>query len=176
MIQTLLDPQAWLGGLGIFCLRVCDMSMDTMRVRFVVRGSRGLAWILGFFQSVIFIVAVASVLTNVSDIPRVIGYAAGFATGTVVGMTIEEHLALGHVHMTIMSSSLGAAIAESLREQGFAVTEIPARGKNGAVLVLHVDVRRKDVNTVETAVLETDSSAFVTSDEVHPVWRGYWRA
>ena len=80
---------ALLGGLLIFGLRVIDMSLDTLRVLFVMRGRKGLAWILGFFQSLIFIIAISSVLTHLGNVFNIIGYAAGFATGNVVGMKIR---------------------------------------------------------------------------------------
>lgn len=167
---------ALLGGLLIFGLRVCDMSLDTLRMLFVMRGRKGLAWVLGFFQSLIFIIAISSVLTNLGNIYNVIGYAAGFATGNVVGMKIEERLALGHSLLTIISSTRGAVIAESLRKSGYAVTEIPARGKDGTVTVLHCSALRKDISSIDTIVLEADPNAFVTVEDMRPVRRGFWRA
>ena len=65
-------------------------------------------------------------------------------------MWIEERLAVGHVKMSIVSSARGAILSETLREAGFAVTEIPARGKDGMVSMLSVSVRRRDVSKVET--------------------------
>jgi uncharacterized protein YebE (UPF0316 family) len=168
--------QALFGGLLIFALRVCDMSLDTLRVLFVMRGRKGLAWVLGFFQSLIFIIAISSVLTHLGNVFNIIGYAAGFATGNVVGMKIEELLAVGHSLLTIISSTRGAVIAESLRKFGYAVTEIPARGKDGTVTVLHCSVLRKDISAVDTIVLEADPNAFVTVEDMRPVRRGFWRA
>jgi uncharacterized protein YebE (UPF0316 family) len=160
----------------IFALRVCDMAMDTIRVLFVVRGRKLLAWFLGFFQSLIFVIAISSVLSNAKNVVLIFGYAAGFATGNVVGMLIEERLAIGHVQVTVISSTRGGAVATALREQGYAVTEIPARGKDGTVTMLHIDVRRREVDAVDTIVLEADRKAFVTAEDVRPVRRGFWRA
>ena len=133
----LLSPQAWLGALLIFGLRVVDMALDTIRVLFVVRGRKGLAWVLGFFQALVFVIAISSVLSNLDNPLNVLGYAAGFATGNVVGMLLEERMAIGYMHLSIISPRLGAALAEQLRAAGYAVTELPGRGKNGAVNVLH---------------------------------------
>jgi uncharacterized protein YebE (UPF0316 family) len=165
-----------LTSLSIFGLRVMDMALDTIRVLFVMRGRRLLAWILGFLQALIFVVAISSVLANLDNPLNVIGYAAGFATGVVIGMIIEERLAIGHIHYTIISSLRGAMLANTLRQSGFAVTEIPARGKDGTVAVLHCDVTRRDMEKVEKIVLETDLEAFITTEDIRPVWRGFWRA
>ncbi len=160
----------------IFLLRIGDMSLDTIRVLFVVRGKKKLAWILGFFQALIFVVAISSVLANADSWLNILGYAAGFATGNVVGMLIEDRMALGHLHLTIYSSMRGAAIAEALRKDGYGVTEISGRGKDGTVTVLHCSVLRKKVDSVETIVLEEDPSAFITTSDVRQVRRGFWRA
>lgn len=176
MISYLLSPDAWLAALTIFAMRVTDMSMDTLRVLFVMRGRKGIAWVLGFFQSMIYIIAITTVLSQLKNPLNIVGYAAGFATGNVIGMLIEERLAIGHIHLWIISPRLGVAMAQFLRDQGYGVTEIPARGKDGMVSVLSVSVLRKDVQHVEMLVHEKDPDAFMTSEDVRPVRRGFWRA
>jgi len=160
----------------IFALRVTDMSLDTLRMLFVMRGRKGVAWLLGFCQSAVFVIAITSVLSNLDNLLNIIGYAAGFATGTVIGITIEERLAIGHTHLRIISSRRGAAIAERLRAEGHAVTEIPARGKDGMVTLLAVSVRRKNIDLVRNMVNDVDSEAFITAEEIRPLRQGFWRA
>jgi len=118
-----------------------------------------LSLLLGFLQAVIFVVAISSVLTKMGNVLNVLAYALGFATGNVVGMLIENRLAIGHTLVTIISSTRGANIAERLRASGYAVTEISGRGKDGTVFELHASVTRRDVDLVETIVLETDPHA-----------------
>ena len=175
-MEIFLSQQAWLGAGLIFLLRVMDMSLDTLRVLVVMRGRKGLAWVFGFFQALIFVLAISSVLKNLDNPLNIIGYAAGFATGNVVGMWIEERLAIGHVHLNVVSSRLGAAIAERMRAEGFAVTEIPARDKDGIVTLINISVLRKNVAQVHQLVNQVDPSAFVTAEDVRPVRRGFWRA
>lgn len=176
MLENIITLQPWLTAGMIFLLRVCDMSLDTLRVLVVMRGRKPVAWILGFFQAGIFVLAITSVLKDLNNLLNVVGYAAGFATGNVVGMWIEERLAIGHTQLSIVSSALGVAIAEALRKSGYAVTEIPARGRDGMVSLLSVSVLRKNVIKVHSLIKEVDPSAFVTSEDVRPVRRGLWRA
>lgn len=175
-MDILLNPQAWLAAGTIFVLRVSDMTLDTLRMLMVMRGRKSVAWVLGFFQAAIFVMAIGSVLSNLDNPLNILGYAAGFATGNVIGMLIEERLAIGHTHLTIVSPSLGSAIAERLRNEGYAITEIPARGKDGMVTLLHCSVLRKKVDQVHQIVNQVDPSAFVTAEDVRPVRRGFWRA
>ena len=171
-----LTPQAFLGGLLIFILRVSDMSLDTLRVLVVMRGKKGIAWVLGFMQSAIFVLAISSVLSNLDNPINVLGYAGGFATGNVVGMLIEERLAIGHVHISVVSPKLGTALAEQMRSEGFAITEIPARGRDGTVTLLNCSVLRRHVDRVYKIVNQVDPEAFITAEDVRPVRRGFWRS
>jgi uncharacterized protein YebE (UPF0316 family) len=175
-MEILLSPQIWLGAGLIFALRVCDMTLDTLRVLFVMRGRKGIVWVLGFFQASIFILAISTVLKNLDNPLNVIGYAAGFATGVVFGMLIEEKLAIGHMHVSIVSPRRGSAIAERLRVEGYAVTEIPARGKDGMVTMLNCSVLRRKLLNVRTLISDVDPDAFITAEDVRPVRRGLWRA
>jgi uncharacterized protein YebE (UPF0316 family) len=157
-------------------MRVTDMSLDTLRVLFVIRGRKSLAWIMGFFQSALWVVAITSVLSNLDNLWNVIGYAGGFATGNVVGMLIEERLAIGHGHLRIISSRRGKAVAEAIRDAGYAVTELPGHGKDGTVSVISCSVKRRDIDNVQSAVYEIDPEAFITVEDIRPLHRGYWRA
>ncbi|MEW5867986.1 MAG: DUF5698 domain-containing protein [Chloroflexota bacterium] len=175
-MEVFLSPQAWITAGIIFVLRVCDMSLDTMRVLVVMRGRKGAAWVLGFFQAAIFVMAISSVLKDLDNLLNVLGYAAGFATGNVVGMLIEERLAIGHAQLSIVSPRFGPAIAERMRQEGYAITEIPARGRDGTVSLLTCSVLRKNVDRVHDIVKQIDVSAFITAEDVRPVRRGLWRA
>ena len=176
MFAFLLSPSAWLGALMVFGLRITDMSMDTLRVLFVVRGRKQVAWVLGFFQSAVYVIAIAKVLSNLGNPLTVLGYAAGFATGNVLGMFVEERLAVGHVQLQIVTQRRGMALAKALRDGGYGVTEIAAHGKDGMVHLLTASVLRKDVAKAQAIVHETDEEAFVTLEDVRPIRRGFWRA
>ncbi len=175
-MEILLSPQTWLSAGLIFSLRVTDMTLDTLRVLFVMRGRKGIAWMLGFFQALVFVIAITSVLRDLTNPLNIIGYAAGFATGVVIGMAIEERLAVGHVQMRIISSRRGSGIAEKLRQEGYAVTEVPARGKDGMVTMLNCSMRRRDIPQVQLTIDQVDQEAFITTEEIRPVRRGFWRA
>jgi uncharacterized protein YebE (UPF0316 family) len=175
MLDALAIPAAFLP-LVIFGLRIADMTLDTLRVLFVIRGRKALAWALGFAQSAIWVVAISSVLVHMDNVWNIVGYAAGFATGTVVGMMIEEQLAIGHGHVRIISPHRGSALAEAIRASGYAVTELAGRGKDGTVAVLTCSVRRRDITRITRQVHAIDPEAFVTIEDVRPLHRGYWGA
>jgi len=170
-----IDPNVLLIAFGIFTVRVFNMALDTVRMLTVVRGMRTVTWILGFMQTVLFVIALGSVINDLNNPLNIIAYATGFATGNVIGMMIEKRLAFGYINLTIISSKRGQALAENLRERGHAVTEIPARGKDGTVEILECSVLRKFAPDVMELAREIDPSAFITSRDIQRLWRGYWR-
>ena len=171
-----LSISPWFLTFLIFILRVTDMSLDTLRVLFVLRGRKSMAWILGFLQSAIWVIAITSVLNNLENFLNIIAYAGGFATGNVVGMAIEERLAIGHAHMRIISSGMGSAILDAIRREGYAATEIPGRGKDGTVTIISCSIKRKHISKIQKEISHIDQNAFVTVEEIRPIHRGYWRA
>ena len=165
--------EAILGGLLIFCLRLTDVTLGTLRILMTVRGRKYLAALIGFFEVTIFIVAVSQVVRNVHNVWMVLGYSLGFAAGTLVGMTIEERLALGFTVVRIISTDIENKIAEALRALGYGVTEMTGQGLRGAVEILEVVVQRHDLPVVLQTIDEVDSRAFVTVEETRRVYRGY---
>jgi uncharacterized protein YebE (UPF0316 family) len=131
---------------------------------------------LGFLESVIFVLVIGSVLTNIENPLNIIGYSAGFATGNVIGMAIEKRLAIGFTHFSIISRDRSTEIADALRGEGYGVTEIPARGRESNFMLVDCHVRRKQADEVEALVLRIDPGAFITAEEVTPRRSGIWRA
>ena len=165
----------FLSALLIFGLRLSDMTLDTLRLLFVLRGRKWLAGLVGFAQATIFVVAITEVIRNVGNVWNIVGYSAGFALGVIVGMTLEERLALGHSHLQMVSSGMGHAVAEALRQAGYAVTVTTGMGKDGMVAIVHATVRRKDVAAAQTLAQRADPNVFVTVEDVRPLARGYFR-
>jgi len=175
-MDIFLDPIAWLVATGIFFARLVNIALDTLRFMFTLRGKRGMAWILGFVESIIFVLVIGSVLTNLENPLNLIGYAAGFATGNVVGMAIEKRLAIGFTRFSIISNDHSTEIADTLRREGYGVTEIPARGRESNFMLVECHVRRKQADAVEALALEIDPQAFITAEEVTPRRSGIWRS
>ena len=153
------------GPLVIFCLRICDVSLDTLRVLFAVRGARAVASILGFFQALIWIFAVGNAIKHLDSVWHILGYAGGFAAGTLVGITIEGMLAYGLATVHIVSRHGGVEIAEAMRERGFGVTEIPGFGRDGGVELVQSVVQRQHLEEITRIVERWDPDAFVTVEE-----------
>jgi len=173
-MQLILTPTAIATALLIFLVRVVSITMDTLRFMLTMRDKQSIAWVLGFVESVLYVVTIGAVLADLSNVLYIIGYSAGFATGNVIGMAIEKRLAIGFSHIKVITRQHGLAVAEALRKMDYAVTEISARGKDGSVTLCDLSVRRKDIPAIEKLTLEVDPDAFITVEDITPLRSGYW--
>ena len=153
------------GALAIFTLRIVDVSLDVMRVIFAIRGKRGVAAVLGFCMALVWIFAVGNAVKHLDSVLHILGYAAGYAAGTFIGITIERAVAYGLSTVRIISRHGGVEIAESLRERGYGVTEQSGSGREGNVEIVHVVVQRAHMAEVMAIVDQYDPQAFVTAEE-----------
>lgn len=174
-MDTLLSStNVWLGALVIFSLRVVNIALDTLRIRMMSRGQKPLAFIFGVIETVIFVYTLGSVFQDLNNWVNTGAYALGFGVGSIVGMAIDERMSVGYAHLRVISPNRGALIAERLREEGFAVTEISGRGRDGTVSLLDLSIQRKNAKKARLLVEEIDENAFITAEDLTPVRRGYW--
>src|SRR5215813_9909664 len=79
----------------IVLARITDVTLDTIRTASIIQGRRAFAALLGFVESIVYICVVAKVLLNISHPVYALAYGVGFASGTYLGIVIEQHLAFG---------------------------------------------------------------------------------
>lgn len=156
----------------IFLARVLDVTIGTIRIIFVARGKKYLAPLLGFVETFIWILIISQIVTTISGIWSLVGYAAGFAAGTLVGIFIEERLAIGTlVVRTILSGSISELVVR-LREAGFGVTCVPGQGAQGPVTIIYTIIKRKDLQMVVTLIHTLHPRAFLSIEELSSAHEG----
>lgn len=157
----------------ILAIRIGNLSLSTLRVFTVVRGRKRAAWALGFIQSLLYITVITGVLNNLDNPWNLAAYAAGFATGNVVGMIIDSRIAPGHSLLRITSSKRGAAIMEALHEAGMGATEVGGSGRDGTVSLIYCYSPRRKVRKIKDLVLQHDPQAFMTLLQVRQIGGGW---
>ena len=160
-----MDGTAWLTVIGIFLLRATDVSIGTMRVMFVVRGQRFKAAALALVESAIFIFAISNVFKDTNQ-AKMLAYAAGFATGTLCGITIEGWIGSGFLLFRVISRDKGPLLGQLLRDRGFGVTTVKGEGREGEISILFVVAARKRGQEIIAMIRREDEDAFITIDAV----------
>lgn len=163
----------FLGYLFIFCARVVDVSLSTIRMLMLVRGQKIQASVIGFFEVMVYIVALNRVVGQLDNICNLIAYCLGFATGNYVGILIEEKLALGLTTVQINTRDL--CLCEFLRNKGYGVTVIEGMGKEGPRQILTVSTPRKTLPNLLNLIEKQDDMAFVTIMDTKATRGGYFK-
>jgi uncharacterized protein YebE (UPF0316 family) len=164
---------ALLGALLIFCLRLCDVSLGTLRSLYVVRGDRRVAVPLAFVESLVWIIAISRIMAEVTNgnYYNMLAYAGGFACGTLIGMTLEQWIASGWILVRIISKD--EELTPVIRSHDFGVTELQGEGRHGEQAILFIVAPRRRGNELLERVREKDPDAFVTIDAVNTPMGGY---
>ena len=156
----------------IFLARICDVSIGTLRIIFVSKGKKNIAPVLGFFEVLIWIIAISKIMQNLDNYINYIAYAAGFATGNYVGMIIEEKLAMGFQMIRVFTGNGGTDLVKALNINGFGATTIEAQGAKEKVHIIFSIVRRDEINKVLSVINSFNPKAFFTIEDVKSVKEG----
>lgn len=160
------SPEAILVALLIFVARMADVSIAVVRTICVTRGHPVLAVSLGFFESLIWIVAVSQVFSRLDRPLNILAFAGGFAAGNAVGMWLEGKLAFGKQLVSFISRGSAQAVAERLRFAGYRVTTMSGRGREGPVSICMVMVPRRHTRRVAQMARDIDAGVVVTVEDV----------
>lgn len=170
-----LTAELFAAVIAIFFLRIIGVALSTIRVLIMLRGRKILSALMGFFEVTIYVLAVGPVVNDLDNVWNLLGYGLGFSVGTLVGMGLEERLALGFATVRIMSREKSSAIAKALHEAGYGATLSWGWGREGSVRMVTATVRRKEVKTVSRLAENIDPDAFITAEEAYAIRRGYMR-
>ena len=136
---------AWLViPLIIFIARILDVSISTLRIVYITRGKKNLAPILGFFEVLIWLLAISQIFKHLDNWACYFAWAAGFATGNYIGMVIEQKLAIGMQVIRIITSTNADNLINHLKAAQYALTLIDGQGSNGPVQIIFMLIKRKD--------------------------------
>jgi uncharacterized protein YebE (UPF0316 family) len=163
----------YLVALLIFCMRICDVSIGTVRVIYTIRGQRLISATLGVVESGIWIFAISKAFQYVNNTPSMMGWAFGFGAGTFVGITIEKWIASGNILMRVVKPSQPSAMGDAMRDAGFGVTVLHGEGRDGDAAILFVVAPRRRGKELLALVKSIDVEAFITIDPISQAIGGY---
>ena len=156
----------------IFCARIIDVTIGTFRIVMVSKGKKFVAPFLGFFEVLIWIIAIGKIMQNLDNWINIVAYAAGFATGNYIGLIIEEKVAMGVVKIQIITAKAATDLIAKLKSAGYGITHHEAIGANGKVSILYSIVNRADVAKVIEMIRTYNPNAFYSIEDVRFVNRG----
>ena len=150
----------------IFLSRVVDVTFGTIRIVMVSKGQRFWAPFLGFFEVLIWLIAMSKIFENIDNWVYYVTYAAGFAMGNYIGLKLEEKLAVGLVKIQIITRKEAKKLIEVLINAGYGITHQDAKGANQNVSIIYSIINRKDLHKVEKIVSAHNPNAFYSIEDV----------
>ena len=156
----------------IFCARIFDVSIGTLRIIFVARRQKVAAPLLGFFEVLIWLMAIGKIMQNLSNVMAYVSYAGGFAMGNFIGIWIEQKLAVGTVILRVITRKDASALISELKSRGFGVTRIDAEGNEGPVHIVYSVLKRSVLETVISLVEKMNPKAFYSIEDVRAAREG----
>ena len=156
----------------IFFSRVGDVSLGTLRHVFISKGFRKIVPVLGFFEVLIWIIVVGQIMKNLNNVACYLAYAGGFASGTYVGLLIEERLALGLQVIRIITNQNCDNLLVGLKTGNHGVTIVDAQGAVGPVKMLFTIIKRKNVQQVVLLIHQHNPTAFFSIEDIKDTSQG----
>lgn len=163
------DIPDWFIPILIFCARICDVSLGTIRMLMVISGNRLASAALGFVEVLIWVLAVGGAVKHLDNPVAVVAFAGGYASGTLIGMTIENKLAIGYRIVRAINPVSSMLLAGALREKGYAATRIDGTGRDGPVEVVFIAIRRRHVPGLMEHIAQITPDAFITIERAERV-------
>ncbi len=159
----------------IFCARLLDVPIGTVRMIMVMNGHRYVSALLGFFEVMIWMIAVGKAIQYIDSVVALIAYGGGFALGTLIGMEIEQRLAIGWRVIRVINPRPELLLAERLRRKGYHTTRMDGHGggggftREGPVEMVFLAVKRKVVPDVMEKVARIAPDAIVSVERAEKV-------
>ena len=167
------DIYAWIVlPLLVFCARVLDVTLGTMRIIYISRGKKTLAPLLGFIEVFIWIAMVSQIVHSANNIVAYLAYAAGFAAGNYIGMQIEDRLALGTLIIRTFIQNNSSELVDNLRAAGYGATIVDGQGSTGVVHLIYTIVKRRNLSEVLAVIHQTHPHAFLSIEDLRSTQEG----
>ena len=161
----------------IFVAKIIEVTIGTLRQILVVKGYRKSAVLLATMEIFLWVFIASKVITGLSEKPlNGIAYGLGFAAGVYLGSIIEQKLAFGMLLVqTITTDKKGLEIATALREKGYGVTTVDAKGKVDSRKILMIYANRRGSQEIVEQIIMIDPTAMIVTNDVGTLSGGYIR-
>ena len=150
----------------IFVARIIDVSLGTIRVIFISKGIKSFASLIGFFEVLIWLLAIRQIFNNLSNPLTYLAYGGGFATGTFIGILIEEKISIGKSIIKIITHKGYSSLIKNLKKSGYGLTVLNGEGNRGKVKVIFIVLKRSQVEEILEMIKKYSPNAFYSIEDV----------
>ncbi len=160
----------------IFFARIFDQSLGILRIIFATKGLKYLVLVAGFFESIVWLLAISQIMQNLNNVFCYIAFASGFAFGNFLGIYLESKLSIGSVIIRVVFQKDSSQTIKILKRLKFRITEVDATGMDGPVKMIFSTIQRKKLNRFIRILVKNNPMAFYTVEDVKMVKEGYFKS
>lgn len=152
----------------IFFARILDVSLNTVRTTFVLRGKTGIVAIIAFFEITVWFLVARTALNTELNVFIVLSYSGGYTMGTIIGTIVTDKFIKKNVEIMVVSTKIRNL--KFIKDDGYGVS-ILNRSKTQVVFL--VSTNKKRLDELVELVKKKDSKAFITIKETRTIINGY---
>ncbi|MCG3167330.1 MAG: hypothetical protein POELPBGB_03120 [Bacteroidia bacterium] len=156
----------------IYFARMTDVTLGTLRIVMISKGKRKIVPVIGFFEVLLWLIAIGQIMQNLTNVMCYFAWAAGYATGTFLGLTIEQALAIGTQVIRIITNKNSDTLLENLKKEKHGFTVIDGQGAMGPVKVIFIVAERKNLKQIIEFIDRDLSGSFYSVEDVRETNQG----
>lgn len=155
----------------IFFARIIDVSLNTVRTMFIVKGNKIWATVIAFFEILVWYYAVrASINTDANMHLIAISYAFGYATGTFLGTIINDLFVGGIYTVNILSDTITNKDIRKLKREGYNISVINCYDDK---CIINVTINKKKYKKFLRELKGIDDKCLIILNDAKIAYNGY---
>lgn len=156
----------------IYFARMTDVTLGTLRIVMISKGKRKIVPIIGFFEVLLWLIAIGQIMQNLNNLICYFAWAAGYATGTFLGLTIEQALAIGTQVIRLITNKNCDVFLEELKNEKHGFTIVDGHGAKGPVKVIFIVVERMNVKALAEKIQRLLPNSFYSVEDIRETSAG----
>ncbi len=154
--------------LKIFFARILDVSLNTIRTTFVLRGKTFIVAIIAFLEITIWFLVARTALNTELNIFIVLSYSGGYTTGTIIGTIITDKFIKTNLEIIVISTKIKTT--KKIKDSDFGVSIL---NKDANKTMLLIETNKKRLSELTNLLNKLDNTAFITIKETRTIINGY---
>src|SRR5262245_1588815 len=156
----------------VFCAEMCVITLNTLRTIFIARGMKFPAAILGLLEVSTWLFAISQIMQNLTNVWCFLAYVGGFMVGNLLGVMIEEKIALGTLVIRMITKKDASDLITLLQAANYGVTSVRAEGTQGPVHLIFTVIQRRQLGHIAELIEQFDPKTFYSVEDVRSANEG----
>ncbi len=152
----------------IFFARIIDVSLNTIRTTYVLRGKTLIVAIIAFLEITIWFLVAREALNGELNIFIVLSYSGGYTTGTILGTIFIDKFVKTNIELMVISNKIKNT--NEIKKHNYGVSILNNDKKQ---MILLIETNKKKLDDLTNLIKKLDKNAFITIKETKTIINGY---